>query len=82
MAEHSEESDSIANSGTQATSDTLQKMHLIREKMDIVNSAVVGLSDKTKLVESIISAVQDLADQSNLLAVNASIEAARAGEHG
>lgn len=82
VAEHSEQSDDIANAGTKATNDTLQKMNLIKEKMGIVNEAVVGLSDKTKFVESIISAVQDLTDQSNLLAVNASIEAARAGEHG
>jgi methyl-accepting chemotaxis protein len=82
VAEHSEESDVIANSGTKATHDTLQKMNLIKEKMGIVNEAVIGLSDKTKFVEAIISAVQDLTDQSNLLAVNASIEAARAGEHG
>jgi methyl-accepting chemotaxis protein len=82
VAEHSEQSDEIASAGTKATNDTLQKMNLIKEKMGIVSEAVIGLSDKTKFVESIISAVQDLADQSNLLAVNASIEAARAGEHG
>jgi len=82
VAEHSEHADDIANKGTKATSDTLQKMNLIKEKMGIVNEAVIGLNDKTKFVEAIIGAVQDLTDQSNLLAVNASIEAARAGEHG
>ncbi len=82
VARHSEQSDEIANSGKKATNDTLQKMNLIKEKMGIVNEAVIGLNDKTKFVEAIISAVQDFTDQSNLLAVNASIEAARAGEHG
>ena len=82
VARHSEHSDEIANSGTKATSDTVEKMTLMKEKMEIVSSAVLGLSDNTKYVEDIISAVQDLANQSNLLAVNASIEAARAREHG
>ena len=82
VAEHSEQSEEIANSGTKATSETVQKMTLMKEKMDLVSAAVLGLSDNTKYVEGIIAAVQDLANQSNLLAVNASIEAARAGEHG
>ncbi|MBI5568415.1 MAG: methyl-accepting chemotaxis protein [Desulfomonile tiedjei] len=82
VAEHSEKSEEIADSGIRATSETVQKMTLMKEKMDLVSSAVLGLSDNTKYVEGIIAAVQDLANQSNLLAVNASIEAARAGEHG
>lgn len=79
---HSEQSDEIATTGTKATGDTLEKMHLISEKMEIVGASVAGLSDNTRFVEDIIGVVKDLADQSNLLAVNASIEAARAGEHG
>ena len=43
---------------------------------------MVKLSDQGKAIEEIIEVVQDLADQSNLLAVNASIEAARAGDRG
>lgn len=79
---HAEQSDEIATTGTKATGDTLDKMHLISEKMEIVGASVAGLSDNTRFVEDIIGVVKDLADQSNLLAVNASIEAARAGEHG
>jgi methyl-accepting chemotaxis protein len=82
IAKHSEESYEIANTGSKATGDTLQKMNLIKDKMDIVAQAVVGLSENAKYVEDIVAAVQDLADQSNLLAVNASIEASHAGDHG
>ncbi|MCL4538779.1 MAG: methyl-accepting chemotaxis protein [Bacteroidetes bacterium] len=82
IAEQSERTDQVANAGAQATSETLQKMTLIKDKMDIVSTAVVKLSDNTKYIEEIISAVQDFAHESNLLAVNASIEAARAGDQG
>ncbi len=82
IAEQSERTDEVANAGAKATSETLQKMTLIKDRMDIVSTTVVKLSEDTKYVEEIISAVQDFADQSNLLAVNASIEAARAGDQG
>jgi methyl-accepting chemotaxis protein len=82
IAEQSERTDEVTNSGLKATSETLQKMTLIKDKMDMVSTTVVKLSDNTKYIEEIISAVQDFANQSNLLAVNASIEAARAGDQG
>lgn len=82
VADHSRHSDEIAHAGTKATKDTVEKISIIKKKMEIVSKSVVTLSENTKFVEHIIAAVQDLADQSNLLAVNASIEAARAGEHG
>ena len=41
-----------------------------------------GLSERTLQVGEIIASVKDLAEQSNLLALNASIEASKAGEHG
>ncbi len=82
IAEQSQRTDEVANAGAKATSETLQKMTLIKDRMDIVSTTVVKLSDDTKHVEEIIAAVQDFANQSNLLAVNASIEAARAGDQG
>jgi methyl-accepting chemotaxis protein len=72
----------ISDSGRSATEETIQKMNLIRAQMESIGETVVRLSDHSKAIEEIISAVQDLANQSNLLAVNAAIEAARAGEQG
>lgn len=52
-----------------------------KDSMDIVHS-VNDLSEKMAKVVSLISGVQSIADQTNLLALNAAIEAARAGEAG
>lgn len=68
--------------GATATEATIQKMQQIREQMESAGETVVRLSEHAAAIEQIIGLVQDLAEQSNLLAVNASIEAARAGDQG
>ena len=72
----------ISESGKKATQDTIGRMQLIKEQMESIGETVVRLSDHSRAIEEIIQSVQDIADQSNLLAVNASIEAAKAGEQG
>lgn len=72
----------ISEAGKQATQDTIQRMNVIKEQMESIGETVVKLNDHSRAIEEIVAAVQDLADQSNLLAVNASIEAARAGDQG
>lgn len=54
----------------------------IKEQMDHIAQSILSLNDQSQTISEIISAVDDIAEQSNLLAVNASIEAAKAGEHG
>ncbi len=44
--------------------------------------AMNGLAEQTKAVDQVLTVISDIADQTNLLALNAAIEAARAGEHG
>jgi methyl-accepting chemotaxis protein len=54
----------------------------IQADMDVVAEAIGRLSDEAQSVGDVIATVNDLAEQSNLLSVNASIEAAKAGEAG
>ncbi len=72
----------VSESGRQATEDTVNRMRVIRNQMESIGETVVKLSEHSQAIENIIGSVQDIADQSNLLAVNASIEAARAGDQG
>ncbi len=57
-------------------------MNLIKEQVTSISDTVLRLNENTRAIGTIIQTVQDLTDQSNLLAVNASIEAARAGDQG
>lgn len=82
LAGNSEHVARAAESGRAQAQGTAAVYARIQSQMDVIAQAVGCLSDQTQAVGEIIAAVNDLAEQSNLLAVNASIEAAKAGENG
>jgi methyl-accepting chemotaxis protein len=73
----------VSKNGRKAVEETaVVVMGQIRGQMESIALTIVRLSDQTQSIGGIIASVTDIADQSNLLAVNAGIEAARAGEQG
>ncbi|TEB07246.1 Frizzy aggregation protein FrzCD [Pelotomaculum schinkii] len=68
--------------GQKKVEQTLEEMYRIRQQMESIAESVVRQSEQSQAIGEIISSVDDIAEQSNLLAVNASIEAAKAGEEG
>ena len=60
----------------------IEKMFVIRHKMQTIAELILELSEFIQSISSTIGTVEDIAEQTNLLALNAAVEAARAGEHG
>ena len=72
----------ITNEGRQLMEQSRLQMRKINDIVKESVEKVNGLDGETKEISSLVSVIQDIADQTNLLALNAAIEAARAGEHG
>lgn len=72
----------VSQNGQKAVEETIVGMNHIRKQMDEIAQTVMRLSEQSQSIGGIIASVTSLADQSNLLAVNAAIEAAKAGEQG
>jgi methyl-accepting chemotaxis protein len=72
----------LAKSGDSIVQNTLAQMVLIKDAFDDSSTAITSLSQQNKEIEDILSVIKGIADQTNLLALNAAIEAARAGEQG
>jgi methyl-accepting chemotaxis protein len=72
----------VSQTGQKAVEETVVGINLIRDQMESIAHTIVRLSEQSQSIGGIIASVTDIADQSNLLAVNAAIEAARAGEGG
>lgn len=72
----------VSQVGSRAVEDAIEGMERIRRQMDAVADSIMRLSEQRQAIGEIITTVGDLAEQSNLLAVNAAIEAAKAGDQG
>ncbi|MCI0395701.1 MAG: methyl-accepting chemotaxis protein [Chloroflexi bacterium] len=82
VAEQAQRTRDISLAGQRAVTDTVESMSQIKGRVAGIAENILALSEQTQQVGEIIATVNDIASQSNLLALNASVEAARAGEHG
>ena len=81
-AEASQNAYQSANNGAGVVEKTVQVMNQIAEKVQESARTVESLGARSDQIGAIIGTIEDIADQTNLLALNAAIEAARAGEQG
>ncbi len=82
VSESAQQVAQVTQAGQKAVDETVSGMHEIQNQMESVANTIVRLSEQSQQIGGIIASVTDVANQSNLLAVNASIEAAKAGEQG
>ncbi|WP_374722819.1 methyl-accepting chemotaxis protein [Peribacillus tepidiphilus] len=71
-----------AEEGGKFVEDNLSQMKFIHESVRRSNEVISSLSQRSQEIGNILDVISGIADQTNLLALNAAIEAARAGEHG
>jgi twitching motility protein PilJ len=71
-----------AEQGNRSVRDTLEGMQRIRSSVQATGKKIKSLGDRSLEISEIINVINDITEQTNLLALNAAIEAARAGEAG
>jgi methyl-accepting chemotaxis protein len=71
-----------AEEGAAVVDKTVEEVQEIAETVEDLAKMMTSLGDRSKQIGEIVGVIQDIADQTNLLALNAAIEAARAGEQG
>lgn len=81
-AENAQKANSSAQDGGAVINQTVDGMRLIAERVKESAKTIEGLGVRSDQIGAIVSTIEDIADQTNLLALNAAIEAARAGEQG
>jgi methyl-accepting chemotaxis protein len=72
----------LAEGGTQTVGRTIEGISGLRDQVTAIANQIIRLSEQTGQISSVSDLVADLANQTNMLALNAGVEAARAGEHG
>lgn len=82
VAEASSEATREADEGDEAIQRVVEQMDKINESTNDSATVISQLEERSSAIVKIIEVITGIADQTNLLALNAAIEAARAGEHG
>jgi methyl-accepting chemotaxis protein len=82
VSDTAQKSAQFSQGGRKSLEDSLEGTRRVQQQMDQIARSIVRLAEQSQAIGDIIATVNDLAEQSNLLAVNAAIEAAKAGDQG
>ena len=78
----SQQTDATAKRGSSVVQETVEVMRQLAVQMEAAVEGIAALDKQSQVIGTIIKSISSIADQTNLLALNAAIEAARAGEQG
>ncbi|MFZ5808895.1 MAG: methyl-accepting chemotaxis protein [Chloroflexota bacterium] len=82
VIENAQNATQAAAEGAKSVEETIRGMQEIMEKVNVSAEKVREMGVRSEEISAILETIEDIAAQTNLLALNAAIEAARAGEHG
>ena len=82
IAESASKTVNVARNGREIVGKSVREVKEIAETVDATSAFVKTLGERSNQIGEIVNVINDIADQTNLLALNAAIEAARAGEQG
>ena len=82
ISESASETVKIARGGQEIVHKAIREVDLIAETVETASEFVRELGQQSEKIGDLVTIINEIADQTNLLALNAAIEAARAGEHG
>lgn len=82
VSDTAQKSVQFSQGGRKTVDDSIEGMRRVQQQMELIARSIVKLAEQGQAIGDIIATVNDLAEQSNLLAVNAAIEAAKAGDQG
>ena len=71
-----------SSNGTSITTDAISAIEVLKQEIDGATTVIHKLDEQSQNVGTVLEVIQKIAEQTNLLALNAAIEAARAGEQG
>ncbi len=82
ISEQTANAHNLCKTGENSVRDVLNEIQEIEVSFQDINQTINSLSEHSNEIEKVIDVINDIAEQTNLLALNAAIEAARAGEQG
>ena len=82
VSESARQSEELGKSGRRSVDEAVGAMTAVREQVASIASRILALAEQAQSIGDIINTVNEISEQTHMLALNASIEASRAGEHG